>query len=267
MRIRRPIGAAVFLVCGLTLLTGCSVPDARVASGTPEPVELNVSAAMTLKRTFEQLAPEFEAANNAKVVFNFGASGVLQKQIEGGAQVDVFASAAPRQIDALVEGGFVSAEATRSFASNQVVILVPKGNPLGVQGPDDLRRVGRISTGNVESTPVGATAKGWLTGLGLWGTIEPTVVFGENVGQAVNHLERGEVDAAVVFASDATGRDGVEVAYRAPVDEAPAIRYVIAPVGSSRRALLARAFIDFVMSERSQQALVEGGFLKSPPTP
>lgn len=267
MRIRSSIGTAIVLVLGVTLLAGCSASESQVTPAKPESMELNVSAAMTLKRVFEQLAPEFEAAHKVKVVFNFGASGVLQKQIEGGAHVDVFASASPKEMDALVEGGFVSAEATTSFASNQVAILVPKGNSLGVQGPDDLRRVERIATGNVDSTPVGATAKEWLKGLGLWGSGEPAIVFGENVGQVVSYLERREVDAAVVFSSDATGRDGVEVAYRVPVDEAPAIRYVIAPVGSSRRALLARAFIDFVMSEGSQQTLVDGGFLKYPPTP
>jgi molybdate transport system substrate-binding protein len=228
---------------------------------------LNVSAAMTLKGVFKQLAPEFEAANDARIVFNFGASGVLQKQIEGGADVDVFASAAPKQIDALIAGGFVSADATTSFASNQVVILVPKGNPSGVQGPEDLKRVGRIATGNTDSTPIGATAKEWLHGLGLWEVVEPAVVFGENVGQVMGYLERGEVDAAVLFASEATGRENVEVAYRAPVDETPPIRYVIAPVGSTRKALLARAFIDFVMAEGSQQALVDGGFLRYPPAP
>lgn len=249
------------------MLVGCSSGRRSVAQTETEPTVLNVSAAMTLKGVFERIAPEFEAANDVRIVFNFGASGVLQKQIEGGADVDVFASAAPKHIDALIADGIASTDATVSFASNQAVILVPKGNPLGVREPKDLERVERIAIGNVNATPVGATAKMWLQGRNLWAVLEPRIVFGENAGQVSGYVDRGEVDAAVVFASEATGRENVEVAYRVPIGEAPDIRYVMTPIGTSRRPLLARAFIEFVMSEDSQQALVDGGFLRRPQTP
>jgi len=248
-------------------VSGCaSRGSATTQPSEKPPTELTVSAAATLRDAFEQFAPEFEKANNAKIVYNFGASGVLQKQIEGGAAVDVFASASPTQIDALVAGGLISEEATASFISNELVIVVPSGNPAGIAGPGDLARAKRLATGDPESAPHGTKAKEWLEGQGLWTELERKFVFGENAAQTTDFVARGEVDAALLFASEAAGRDDMEVVYTVPSDQIKPIRYVIAPLASSANPELAQAFVDFVMSARGQQTLLDSGFVAYEPT-
>lgn len=255
------VGAA--LLAGAVALGGCAAASQPEAPATPpaEQVELTVSAAATLRSAFEQLQPEFERANNMKLVYNFGASGVLQKQIEGGAAVDVFASASPTQVDALISGGYISEEDTATFISNEVVIVVPAGNPGQITGPDDLAGATRLATGNPESAPHGTKAKEWLTNQGTWATLESKFVFGENAAQTTDYVARGEVDAALVFASEAAGRDDLEVVYVVPAEQIKPIRYVIAPLGGSQNAEAAAAFIDYVLSDASQQVLLDNGFV------
>jgi molybdate transport system substrate-binding protein len=222
-----------------------------------------VSAATTLKRAFEEMEPAFEAANpGVDVVFNFGASGVLQKQIEAGAPCDVFASASPKQVDALVSGGYVSAEDTATFCGNEVAIVVPAGNPAGVSGPQDLAGLDRLTTGNPETAPHGTKAKEWLTNLGLWDSLAPKLVFAENAAQTLDYVSRGEVDAGLVFASEATSQSSVEIAYTAPASELTSpIRYVMAPTVSTSDSSTASAFVAYVLSADGQATLAKWGFV------
>ncbi|MBI5230930.1 MAG: molybdate ABC transporter substrate-binding protein [Coriobacteriales bacterium] len=241
-------------------LAGCA-PEQSVAEGTtPTSSELRVSAATTLKGAFEDLAPAFEKASDVDLVFNFGASGVLQKQIEGGAPVDVFASASPAQIDELIEGSFVSAESTATFTSNDLVVIVPKGNPKGIAGSADLVKADRLTTGDPETAPHGTKAKEWLQAQRSWSSLEHRFVFAENAAQTFDYVARGEVDAGIVFGSEAFGKDEVEVVYTVPAEEIKPIKYVIAPLKASDRQEIAREFIEFVLSAEGQKALQDNGF-------
>jgi len=258
------------MLLAIVLLGGCtgSKKDQKETtkkskkSASP-PIELHVSAATTLKDAFEQLAPSFEKENNVKIVLNFAASGVLQKQIEGGASVDVFASASPKQVDALVASDFIAADAPSVFAGNSLVIIVSKGNPSGIEGPDDLSKAKRLTTGNPETAPHGTKAKEWLEGLGLWNTLQPKFVFAENAAQTLDYVSRGEVDAGLNFANEANGRNDIEVVYTAPKNEIKPIKYVVAPLKDSKQSAVAKKFIDFLASSKAQKILVENGFLKA----
>lgn len=244
------------------LLAGCSQPAATdtAATETAEPVTLNVSAAASLKDALEDLEPDYEAANNVDLVFNFAASGVLQKQIETGSDTDVFMSAAPKQMNALIDEGFVSADTTQTFISNDIVIAVPTGNPAGITGPDDLGKADKLATGNPESAPHGTWSKNWLVSQGMWDDLEDKFVFGENAGQTTDYVARGEVDAALIFASEISGRDDVEIVYTVPSDQIDPVRYVIAPLEASTKQAEAQTFIDYIMSDAGQQVLVDHGF-------
>lgn len=255
---------AVFLaVGGLCLAAACAPQPSRTGSDAGEPPQksITVSAAMTLREPFERLAAEFERERGVRVTLNLGASGVLQKQIEGGAAADVFASASPKQIDALIARGLVSAEATAPFASNRVVVLMRSGEARAVKSAKDLARFERVATGDPASTPIGQAASEWLEGQGAAKALEGRLVYGENVVQVLEYLLRGEVDAAIVFASEATGRDDVEVVHMVPPSEISPIRYVIAPLASSANASEAAAFVDLVLSERGRRALADAGFV------
>jgi molybdate transport system substrate-binding protein len=249
------------LALGLTLLAGCTPQAQSQPAPAAETTEITVSAAMTLKKAFEQLATEFETETGTKVTLNLAASGVLQKQIEGGADVDVFASAAPKQMNELVEGGFVSADATATFASNEVVVLTRAGDAARVAGAGDLVALEHFATGNPDSTPIGAAAFQWMEKQGLTDEFTQRVVYGENVTQVMEYLTRKEVDAVAVFASEAKGRDDVEIAYTVPAVDIQPIRYVIAPLAASAHPDEAAAFFEFVLSQRGRQALADAGFL------
>jgi len=258
--------AAAFVLVGCTNQTASSSPG-TTPTAVPEgaaPTELNISGATTLKAAFTELAPAFEAANNAKLVFNFGASGVLQKQIEGGAPCDVFASASAKQVDALIEAGLVSADSTATFASNDLVIIVPANNPAGIATPADLANATKLVMGNPDTAPHGTKAKEFLEGRGTWATLQPKFVFAENAAQTLDYVSRGEVDAGFVFASEALGNDSVKIVYTAPKGAIKPVRYVAAPIKASANATLAEKFVAHLLAPEAQAVLEKNGFKPAP---
>jgi len=261
----RTLAAAVSaaLLASALLLAGCSPAAQKTAAAkpTPAPVELNVSAATSLKDVLETTAAEFESANDVKLVFNFAASGVLQKQIEGGAPADVFVSASPKQVDELIEGGLISAETSSAVAGNDIVIFVPRGNPARIATPEDLAKANRLVTGNPDTAPHGTKAKEWLEGLGTWDELGSNFVFAENAAQTLDYVARGEVDAGIGFASEAKGNDAVEIVYTVPKDVIKPVEYVAAPLAGSSNAERAAAYVVFLESPSVQSALTAAGFL------
>ena len=259
-------GLAGGLVTVALLLTGCAAQAATPAStaSTAAPVTLNVSAAASLKSVLTSVAPAFEKANNVKLVFNYGASGVLMKQIEGGTPTDVFLSAAAAQVNRLTAEGIASTDATKTFAGNDLVILVPAGNPLGIRGPNDLAKATRLTTGDPIAAPHGAKAKEWLTGLGLWDGLLPKFVFAANAAQTDGYVARDEVDAGIGFASDAKGRTDIQIAYTVPAAEIKPIKYVAVPIKAAAQPALAEEFVTYLLSSEVQAALTDAGFRPAP---
>lgn len=260
-------GTVLAAAMAVVALAGCSSGEgAKAAPASEAPTELHVAAAATLQSALTDMAPEFEKVHGVKLMFDFGASGVLQKQIESGAAIDVFASAAPSQVDSLTAEGLVSADAAASFISNRLVIVTPKGNPAGIHGLGDIAKAKRLAVGNPNSAPHGAKAKEWLTNEGQWDSLASRMVFGENAAQTTAYVTRGEVDAGLVFASEAAGRDDLEVVCTVPADQIKPIRYVIAQVAASKQQTLARDFIDYMTSDAGQSALERHGFVALDPT-
>ena len=224
------------------------------------PAELVVSAASSLKSVLTSTAPAFEKTNNVKLTFNFGASGQLVKQIEGGAPVDVFLSASPAAVTTLAAEGLVSGDASATFAGNTLTILVPKGNPAGIHGPSDLKKATKLTTGDPLVAPHGAKAVEWLTGLGLWDALNPKFVFAANAAQTDDYIARGEVDAGIGFESDARGRTDIEIAYVVPDGQIKPITYVGAPMIASMQQAVGKAYLAYLLSPAIQTAFTEAGF-------
>jgi len=264
-RLAAALLVTVLLIGAMSAMWGCTTqdtpePEAPATSEETAPTELRVSAALTLKKAFEQLAPEFEDANNVKLVYNFGTMGVLQKQVEGGAPADVFASASPKPVEALVAAGLASGEATEAFAQNVLVIVVPVGNPAGITGPADLAKAKRIVTGDPVTTPHGTAAKLWLEKAGLADEIQPKLIFADTL----DHVATGEVDAGIVFVSSAKSNPKVEIAYTVAATEIKPSTYVATTVTASQEQGLAAMFIEYLLSSDAQAVLVENGFLPAP---
>ncbi len=246
--------------CAFAVVAGCA-PSAQTSAGE-QPVRVTVSAATSLKRALQEMEPLFEAENpDVDLVFNFAPSGVLARQIEQGAPVDVFVSAGPREVDSLIEAGVVAADATRTVGGNELGIIVAAQGGAPVFTVADLARARRVALGDPGTTPVGAKAKEWLTNVGVWDEVADGVVFAGNVTQVLDYVARGEVDAGVVFASEAVGRDDVTLVSTASAGELlTPIRYVGAPVSRSRHADVAVRFLDALVSEKGRAVLRRWGF-------
>jgi molybdate transport system substrate-binding protein len=225
--------------------------------------EITVSTAVSLKDAFREISKQYEGRVGAKVNFNFGASGALQKQIESGAPVDVFASAGIPQMDALATQGLIAPETRRDFARNTLVLVVPADSTLGITAFADLggEKVKKLAVGNPKTVPVGQYAEQALTRLGLWRQIEPRLILAEDVRQALDYVARGEVDAGIVYASDVRAAGGrVRTVATAPADSHDPILYPIAVVRASASQEAAKAFIDAVMGDDGQRILEKYGF-------
>ncbi|MEP7271663.1 MAG: molybdate ABC transporter substrate-binding protein [Acidobacteriota bacterium] len=225
--------------------------------------EITVSAAASLQDAFREIGKQLETRTDTRVNFNFGASGALQKQIESGAPVDVFASAGRPQMDPLVLQGLIAPESRRDFARNALVLVVPADQTVELKGFADLgsQQVKRIAVGNPKTVPAGQYSEQSLTRLGLWQRLQSRLVFGEDVRQVLDYVSRGEVEAGLVYASDVrVGDNRVRVVACAPADSHDPILYPIGVVLASKQSEAAHSFIDAVMSDEGQRILEKYGF-------
>jgi molybdate transport system substrate-binding protein len=237
------------------------------ASAAPK-TELLVSAAISLKEPLQEIGARFEQRHpDVKVVFNWGASGVLQQQIEQGAPVDVYVSAAPKQMDELEAKGLILSTTRHTLAVNVVVLITHAASRLHLVSFNDLTKpeVKLIAIGNPRTVPAGEYARAILTSLGLWDTLQPKLILTENVRQALAYVARGEVDAGLVYATDAqSAGEAVRVVAVAPEGSYPPVLYPIAVINTSTQPALAETFVDLTLSELGQQILKAHGFLPSP---
>jgi len=245
----------IFLLgCLLVFLSG-----AERAAGS----EIMVSAALSLKAPFEHMGRLFEGKHpGTKVLFNFGASGMLQRQIEGGAPADIFASASPKEMDSLEAGGFLVRGTRSNFAGNTIVLIVPSSPRSRIRSFDDLRKkeVRRIAIGNPASVPAGKYAEDVLKSSGMWATVQDKIVLCEHVRQVMDYVARNEVDAGMVFQTDAGNSKDVEIVSEAPDQSHKPVLYVIAAIKGSGNGMLAKEFISMVLSDEGRQILKKYGF-------
>jgi molybdate transport system substrate-binding protein len=227
-----------------------------------------VSAAMSLKSAFEEIgALSASAADITRPAFNFGASGDLLAQIRGGAPADVFAAAAVKDMDVLeAEGGLLPG--TRfDFAANGIVLIVPTATKSGVSSFADLAKpaVARIAMVNPKTGPAGRYAEEVFAGTGITNLVRLKLVYAENVRQVLDYVARGEVDAGVVYATDAMTRpQEVTLVAAAPPGSHKPVVYPIAVIKSSTHREAAKAFLAAVRSEAGQAILARYGFVPAP---
>lgn len=233
-----------------------------------EAQEMTLSVAVSLKEAIEDLGKSFAASRPGLTLrYNFGASGDLQKQIEAGAPVDLFLSAAQRQMEELEKKNLIVAASRRAFARNVLTVVKPADSRVDISKAADLAdsRVGRIALGNPKTVPAGQYAEESLKALGLWERLQPKMVFTENVRQSLDYVARGEVDAGFVYTTDLAARaQGIKEAFRPAEDTYRPIVYPVAIVAASKQQALAQAFIDLLVSESGQVVLARFGFQRPP---
>jgi molybdate transport system substrate-binding protein len=228
-----------------------------------------VSAASSLKEAAREAADRFEAEHpGTGVVVNAAASGVLLRQIEEDAPVDLFLSASRDEIGRLERAGRIEIGAARPFASNRLIVIVPAGSspPATLAGLAD-PRFDRIAIGNPRTVPAGRYAEQALRWAGIRDAVASRLVPGESVRQALEYVARGEAAAGLVYATDARalGRK-VTLGPAAPEGSHDPIVYVAAPLRDAPHRTEAAALLAFLLSEEGRRILARHGFLP-PPAP
>ena len=238
-------------------------PVTAVTPTTTVPEVITVSAAASLTEAFTDIASQFEKENlGTDVNLNFGGSGNLRMQIEGGAPVDVFASADEGQMNTLGNETLIDNSSRKDFAHNSLVIIVPEASTLNITSIKDLAdpKIQKISIGNPDTVPVGNYSRTTLTEAGLWSQLENKLVLAEDVKQVLVYVERGEVDAGFVYMTDAKTAQPGTVKIVANVPVSIPVNYPIAVVSSSEHKEEAQKFLEFVTGEEGQTILKKYGF-------
>ncbi len=240
---------------------------AALSPAIAKPVPVTVSAAVSLKNALDRARTLFAKSHpGIEITFIFGSSGSLQHQIENGAPVDIFISAAGRQMDALEAKGLVLAGTRATLLRNRLVLVIPSG----ATAPDGFAglaapAITRIAIGEPRSVPAGQYANEVLAHFGLLPAVEGKLIFGKDVRQVLTYVSFGEVDAGIVYLTDAKTTDKVKIAAEAPLDSHAPIEYPGAVMKSSHSPGAARAFLDFLQtSPEALAAFRELGFAPAP---
>ena len=226
--------------------------------------DLTVFAAASLTNAFEDIGRLYQQKTGTQARFSFASSSTLAKQIESGAPAGVFASADEQWMDYLAQRNLIVPESRKPLVGNSLVLVVPAANRVTVNlkpGFDLAKFLGneRLATGDPAHVPVGKYAQDALTKLGLWGVAEPRLVRADSVRSALTFVERGEVAAGIVYATDAAITDKVRVAGVFPADSHAPITYPVALV-AGRDTQEARTFLAFVQRAEATAILRRYGF-------
>ncbi|WP_202978867.1 molybdate ABC transporter substrate-binding protein [Halomicronema hongdechloris] len=231
-------------------------------AGADEAVDLTISVAASVQDAMKAVQIAYEAeAPQVSITYNFGSSGSLAQQITQGAPADVFLSASQKWMDDLEAQEQLLEGSRRDLLLNSLVLIVPQGKD-DVTGFRDITtdKVGRLSIGEPASVPAGRYAREVLISINMFDVLQPKLVFGKDVRQVLAYVETGNVDAGVVYATDATVADRVRVVATAPADSHSPIVYSIGVVADSAHAEAAQALVEFLVSDTATAIFEEYGF-------
>ena len=247
------------LLLALACVTACKDKNPATTI-TAAHGELTVAAASDLTPAFEELGREFESATKTKVVFVFGSTGTLTRQIENGAPFDLFAAANVSYIDELDQKGLIISDSKAVYARGRIALWMPNETNIRLQGIADLARpeVQRIAIANPDHAPYGLAAKQALQSAGIWDRVQPKIVYGDNVRQTLQYAQTGNVEVAIVPLSLSIPSSGrwtlIPEELHQPIDQGLGI------MKSTKNEQAARAFITFLSSPQGKAIMKKYGF-------
>lgn len=234
-------------------------------AGTPGPdsatTTLTVSAAASVQDALRDIQVAYQAESpEIAVVYNFGPSGSLAQQIAQGAPVDIFLSASQPWMDRLAAEGAILEVSRQDLLQNAMVLVAPTGS--AIASFDDLGTgaAGKIAVGRPESVPAGGYAKEVLMTLGLFEALQSKLVFAKDVRQVLSYVETGNVDAGLVYATDAQLSGRVKILATAPPDSHAPIVYPVAIAQDSNQVAAAKDFLTFLSTDAAAKIFQGYGF-------
>lgn len=269
-----------WLLCLSLSLVLVACNGATLKKQQPEVVSLTVSVAASLQDAMKAIKVLYtKETPDVTIIYNFASSGSLQQQIEQGAPVDVFISAAPKQMNALESKGLllercsavlgeipmsdcIKKETRQSLVNNQVVLVTPKDHN-SISNFKDLTsdNISKIAMGDPESVPAGHYAKEVLSSLNLFEQLKPKLVFGKDVRQVLSYVETGNVDAGLVYATDANVSNQVKRVATAPPESYSRIIYPVAVLKESKNPDHANQFVQFIIGDSAKTVFLRYGFI------
>ena len=254
-RLETRLAPLAAFVLALACVTACK--DKPTASSASD--ELTVAAASDLTPAFEEIGREFESANKTKVVFMFGSTGMLTRQIENGAPVDLFAAANVSYVDELNQKGLIIPDTRAIYARGRITFWTRDDSPIRLQGIADLARpeVMRIAIANPDHAPYGLAARQALESAGIWEQVKPKLVYGDNIRQTMQYAETGNVDVAIVALSLSMQSHGrwtlIPEELHKPLDQGLGI------IKTTKNEKAARAFAAFIAGPQGQAIMKKYG--------
>ena len=249
--------AAIAAVLAAAAAAGCSSSSSSPSAGsTSSTGTITVFAAASLTESFTQLGKQFEATHPGDTVkFSFGPSSGLAEQITNGAPADVFASAAPGNMDDVVNAG--DAASPQNFAKNTMEVATPPDNPGNVESVKDLADDSVKVALCQPQVPCGVVAAEVFKNAGI--TVKP-VTLQPDVKSVLTQVETGNVDAGMVYVTDVQAAGSKVNGVTIPASDNASTLYPIATINSSKHKSIAQAFMNYVLSPAGQQVLKAAGF-------
>jgi molybdate transport system substrate-binding protein len=246
----------ILFIAILLVMTGCE------ANNDKNQKELTVSAAASLRESLEEVGQKYmDNHPEIKIIYNFGGSGSLQQQISQGAPVDLFISAANDKYKQLISKDLINKDYSVELLGNELVLIVPKGNQ-NIKTLVDLIQadVKRIAIGTPESVPAGYYAKQTFVSTGFWSKLDTKIINTKDVRQVLSYVETGNVDAGIVYKTDAMISDKVKSVPLRGQDLHDPIIYPAGIVSSSKNHADAIRFFEFLKGSESMEIFKKYGF-------
>ena len=235
---------------------------AMLAVRTVNGAEVNVYAAASLTDVMKEIASAYEKESGDKILFHFGASSLLARQIIEGAPADMFLSADEAKMDELEQAGLIATDTRRDLLSNLLVIVVPYDSKLVIASPEALViKSQKIAVADPRAVPAGIYTKEYFTRVGLWQKLEPKIVPTENVRAALAAVESENVDAGFVYKTDANISSKVRIAFTVAVEQGPPIRYPVALIKEAKEKNAAARFLAYLESASARKTFERYGFI------
>jgi molybdate transport system substrate-binding protein len=274
---RRVSGAALLAACVLAVVGFVRPPRGdALPNGREDPIELTVYAAASTREALQAIDAKYSKEHDVKLVFNFGSSGDVSKQIIAGNKADVFLSADEKEMDRVAMEKLVLDCTRKPLLSNQLVVIEsidPAKPDFSVfSKPFAAEQLARpeiklLSLANVESVPAGRYAKEWLEKKMQWDAVKERVLPGVDVRAALAAVESAGAQAGIVYRTDAALSKKVRVVFAVPIDEGPRISYPVAVLKDRPHVDEAKAFADYLSGPAAREIFEQKGFIVLAPKP
>jgi molybdate transport system substrate-binding protein len=249
------------LLASMCLSPGCSRQSSTEQSNAQE---INVAAAANLTDAFAEVAKQFTAETGVRVVYSFGSTSDLARQIENGAPFDVYAAADVEHVDKLESKGLLTPGTRALYARGRLVLWTPPGSKITLTRIEDITRdeVNRIAIAKPDVAPYGKATVESLRALNLWAQVEPKVVYAQNVSMTKQYASSGNAEVAFLPLALVKPGEGryleVDEKLHPPIDQAMGV------IKASSKQEAARRFEAFVLSDKGQRILEQYGYQKAP---